>query len=189
MAALPPLWVEVWDQALLLYTSLSDAGDGSCPLAWDRGVIAPVPAVGWPWHLLGVACPLGPVAEGDATAGGCGGASSTGSVWAREGALGFQVFKFLSFLFSFVLLTEHTSDSPTPHFPAPSVSVLLPFLWAPLFLLAHGNLCIRPPSFYLCQQLQGKPSQKVSVSDHQAQSQPSDTTHPDSAPRPLGKSR
>ncbi|KAM4890511.1 ubiquitin carboxyl-terminal hydrolase 36 [Sylvia borin] len=34
----------------------------------------------------------------------------------------------------------------------------------------------------------GKPSQKVSVSDHQAQSQPSATTHPDSTPRPLGKS-
>ncbi|XP_039572053.1 ubiquitin carboxyl-terminal hydrolase 36 isoform X3 [Passer montanus] len=34
----------------------------------------------------------------------------------------------------------------------------------------------------------GKPSQKMSVSDHQAQSQPSATTHPDSTPRPLGKS-
>ncbi|XP_050837303.1 ubiquitin carboxyl-terminal hydrolase 36 isoform X1 [Serinus canaria] len=34
----------------------------------------------------------------------------------------------------------------------------------------------------------GKPSQKVSVSDHQAQPQPSATTHPDSTPGPLGKS-
>ncbi|XP_064251517.1 ubiquitin carboxyl-terminal hydrolase 36 isoform X1 [Passer domesticus] len=34
----------------------------------------------------------------------------------------------------------------------------------------------------------GKPSQKMSVSDHQAQSQPSAATHPDSTPRPLGKS-
>nr|XP_030142933.3 ubiquitin carboxyl-terminal hydrolase 36 isoform X5 [Taeniopygia guttata] len=34
----------------------------------------------------------------------------------------------------------------------------------------------------------GKPSQKVSMSDHQAQCQPSATTHPDSTPRPLGKS-
>ncbi|XP_068066065.1 ubiquitin carboxyl-terminal hydrolase 36 [Anomalospiza imberbis] len=34
----------------------------------------------------------------------------------------------------------------------------------------------------------GKPSQKVSLSDHQAPSQPSATTHPDSTPRPLGKS-
>ncbi|XP_032932894.1 ubiquitin carboxyl-terminal hydrolase 36 isoform X2 [Catharus ustulatus] len=34
----------------------------------------------------------------------------------------------------------------------------------------------------------GKPSQKVNVSDHQAQSQPSATTHPDSTPGPLGKS-
>ncbi|KAL2297865.1 hypothetical protein Nmel_016430 [Mimus melanotis] len=33
-----------------------------------------------------------------------------------------------------------------------------------------------------------KPSQKVSMSDHQAQSQPSATTHPDSTPGPLGKS-
>ncbi|XP_058708588.1 ubiquitin carboxyl-terminal hydrolase 36 isoform X2 [Poecile atricapillus] len=34
----------------------------------------------------------------------------------------------------------------------------------------------------------GKPSQKVSVSAHQAQSQHSATTHPDCTPRPLGKS-
>ncbi|XP_038012918.1 ubiquitin carboxyl-terminal hydrolase 36 isoform X2 [Motacilla alba alba] len=34
----------------------------------------------------------------------------------------------------------------------------------------------------------GKPSQKVSVSDHQAQSPPSASTHPDSTPRALGKS-
>ncbi|XP_077643576.1 ubiquitin carboxyl-terminal hydrolase 36 [Lonchura striata] len=34
----------------------------------------------------------------------------------------------------------------------------------------------------------GKPSQKVSMSDHQAQCQPSATTHPDCTPRPLGKS-
>ncbi|XP_031984834.1 ubiquitin carboxyl-terminal hydrolase 36 isoform X2 [Corvus moneduloides] len=34
----------------------------------------------------------------------------------------------------------------------------------------------------------GKPSQKVSMSDHQAQPQPSDTTPPASTPRPLGKS-
>ncbi|XP_063266029.1 ubiquitin carboxyl-terminal hydrolase 36 isoform X1 [Prinia subflava] len=34
----------------------------------------------------------------------------------------------------------------------------------------------------------GKPSQKVSVSGHQAQSQPSATTHPDSTPGPLGQS-
>lgn len=59
MAALTPLWVGVWDQALLLFTSLSDPGHGSCPLAWDRGVTVPVPAVGGSWHLFGSPVPWG----------------------------------------------------------------------------------------------------------------------------------
>lgn len=59
--------------------------------------------------------------------------------------LGFLFFKFPSFLFSFVLLTENTSDSSstTPHFPPPVCVCSPPLsLGSPFYflLLAHGNL-------------------------------------------------
>lgn len=67
---------------------LSDAGDGSCPLAWDRGVTAPVPAV--PLAPSGGYLSPGAVVGGDGTAGGCEGASFTGSEWAQGGAPWFR---------------------------------------------------------------------------------------------------
>lgn len=152
---LPPCWGRARGQAPAAadgwLASPSPAGKRLLPSFLARG------SVSWGRaHLGGVGGTCGSPAAGLPLPGRWRGGGSLGAAL-QPGAScwGFCAFKFPSFLFSFVLLTENTSDSSstTPHFPPPVCVCSPPLsLGSPFYflLLALGNLFVRPPSFYLC---------------------------------------
>uniref|UniRef100_A0A8C3CLX5 Ubiquitin carboxyl-terminal hydrolase n=1 Tax=Cairina moschata TaxID=8855 RepID=A0A8C3CLX5_CAIMO len=184
---LPPCWGRARGQAPAAadgwLASPSPAGKRLLPSFLARG------SVSWGRaHLGGVGGTCGSPAAGLPLPGRWRGGGSLGAAL-QPGAScwGFCAFKFPSFLFSFVLLTENTSDSSstTPHFPPPVCVCSPPLsLGSPFYflLLALGNLF-------------GSTPRRASGSDRRAQphpppaghSTPTTTTHPDSSPWPLGK--